>query len=77
MQRPGRCDRPGEAIGLAAGSQPTGNWTAETACTSATGAPGNLVSVHVRFTFRAITPIVGQVIGGTVQRDAFATMAIN
>ena len=61
----------------AAGSQPIGNWTAETACTSSTGAPGNLVSVHVRYTFGAITPIVGQIIGGTVQRDAFATMTIN
>ncbi len=69
------CDAPGAA--------PTGNWTTETACTAGhwdapgTGQTGNLISVHVRYTFTTLTPLVSQLIGGSVQRDAFATMVSN
>ena len=58
------------------GSAPTGAWTSGTACTTNSGATGNVVSVRVLLTFTPITPLIGQLIG-TVTTSGSATMVIN
>lgn len=58
----------------AAGSTaPTGAWTGST-CTN--NASGNQVSVRVAYTFRMITPVIGQ-IANNLSLSASATMVIN
>lgn len=60
----------------AGGSPPTGAWTTGTACTTNSGASGNLVSVRVLLTFTPITPVIAQLIG-TVTTSGSATMVSN
>ena len=58
------------------GSAPTGAWTSGTACTTNSGATGNVVSVRVVLTFTPLTPIIAQVMG-TITTSGSATMVIN
>jgi hypothetical protein len=60
-----RCDPSGGA--------PTGNWTGSTCASTATG---NIASVRVTGTFRALTPILAQIVG-TVPMSASTSMVIN
>jgi len=57
----------------AAGAAPTGEWTGQS-CNSR--GPGNHVSVRVRSTYTAITPIFGQFVP-PVSLSGYATMIIN
>jgi hypothetical protein len=59
------CDAPGAA--------PAGAWTGQS-CTSRS--QGNLVSVRVVFTYRALTPGISGIVG-PVTRQGAATMVIN
>jgi hypothetical protein len=52
---------------------PTGSWTGQS-CTSTS--TGNLVSVRVVYTFTAITPVIGAILG-SVPLSGSATMVIN
>ena len=54
-------------------ASPTGNWTAQTC---ANRAPGGLVSVRVTYTYTALTPVVGQILG-TLTLSGSASMVIN
>ena len=58
------------------GSAPTGAWTSGTACTTNSGATGNVVSVRVLLTFTALTPVIAQIMG-TITTSGSATMVIN
>jgi hypothetical protein len=60
-----RCDAPGAA--------PSGAWTGQT-CSS--NLQGNLVSIRVVFTYRALTPGLSGILG-PVTRQGAATMVIN
>ncbi len=60
-----RCDGPGAA--------PSGAWTG-TSCSS--NGQGNVVSVRVLFTYRALTPGLSGLLG-PVSREGSATMVIN
>lgn len=57
-----------------AGSPPSGAWVAAPA-TCANRATGDVVSVRVTFVFKAITPVVGQILG-SVTRTGVASMTI-
>jgi Flp pilus assembly protein TadG len=59
-----------------AGSAPSGAWTSGTACTTNTGATGNIVSVRVTLTFTPLTPVIAQLIGA-ITTSGSATMVIN
>jgi Flp pilus assembly protein TadG len=61
------CDSPGNA--------PTGAWTSGTACSSVTGAAGQLVSVRAVLTFNPFTPGMSQI--GTITTSGSATMVSN
>jgi Flp pilus assembly protein TadG len=52
---------------------PTGSWTGQT-CTSRTS--GSVLSVRVVYTYTAMTPLLGQILGSVVLSGA-ATMVIN
>ena len=52
---------------------PTGSWTGQS-CTSTT--TGSLVSVRIVYTFTAITPVIGSILGN-VPLAGSATMVIN
>jgi Flp pilus assembly protein TadG len=52
---------------------PTGNWTGQT-CSSTSA--GSVVSVRVQYSFSAITPVVGQILGSLTLTGA-ASMVIN
>jgi Flp pilus assembly protein TadG len=58
------------------GSEPTGNWTAGTACTSTTGAYNNVISVRVALTYQPLTPVLSTVIGSRTIYGS-ASMVIN
>lgn len=55
------------------GTPPTGNWTGST-CGNASSQ--NQLSVRVTFTWRAITPIIGNVMG-TINTSGSSTVVIN
>ena len=61
------CDTPGNA--------PTGAWTIGTACTSTTGASGQLISVRAVLTFTPFTPGISQF--STITTSGAATMVSN
>lgn len=61
------CDSPGNA--------PTGAWTSGTACTTTSGASGQLVSVRAVLTFTPFTPGLSQI--GTITTSGSATMVSN
>jgi Flp pilus assembly protein TadG len=58
------------------GSEPTGNWTAGTACTSTTGVYNNVISVRVALTYQPLTPVLSTVIGSRTIYGS-ASMVIN
>jgi hypothetical protein len=61
-------------ISCDATTPPTGSWQVGQSCVSA--ASGSLVSVRVVYTFSAVTPVVGQILGNVALSGA-ATMVIN
>ena len=63
----------GVALRCDATTPPTGTWTGKT-CSSKTN--GSLVSVRVTFTFTALTPVIGQILG-TLSLSGSATMVMD
>jgi hypothetical protein len=61
------CDAPGQ--------QPS-DWKTFTAASCLSNGPGNVVSVRVIYTYRAITPVISALIGPVLRQGA-ATMVIN
>ena len=61
------CDAPG--------AEPA-NWQTFTSASCLSNGPGNVVSVRVIYTYRAITPVIGAFIGPVLRQGA-ATMVIN
>jgi hypothetical protein len=57
----------------AAGAAPTGEWTGQSCASSS---PGSVVSIRVRSTYSAVTPVFGQFVDD-VSLSGYATMIIN
>ena len=61
------------ALRCDASTPPSGNWTGQT-CTSQVN--GSIVSVRVTYSYTALTPVIGQILG-TVSLSGSATMVMD